>query len=1018
MNSRPAAMIARRAVMISSTARDLPEHREQVRLACERAGFAPHDMMEHLTALNTDAVDISLQMVERADAYVGIFANRYGYIPDGYKISITEMEYDRAVELNKPRLIFFHHEDHVFKAKDFEAGPGAEKLKVLKDRIGEARVVAFFKSPEDLRAHVVEALTTLAKEFDVAAGGGATTAAVVAKLHRKSSIPTPPEPYIAHPYTLLQSRVLIGRQAELNALTDWVANPAAQSFEARVFCFIAIGGMGKSALTWKWFHQIAPNEMKPLAGRLWWSFYESDATFENFLIRALCYVSGESENAVRALPWPEREGWLLRQLNDQPYLFVLDGLERILIAYHRMDASYLADDKYDEQTANRVVGAIGLPASAAQSFVGQHRLRQTSDPRAGAFLQKLAGVVKSRILITSRLYPTELQLPTGRPRLGCFAHFLPGLSDDDALGLWRALNVAGSRAELVPIFRSVEGHPLLVQALASEVANYRRAPGDFAQWRAHHPRFDPTSLRVAQSRTHILTFALEGISDKASKASKASKVSKVLHTLVGFRMPASYATLEALLVGPDKPCGSAKDLDRALTELEDRGLIGWDREANRYDAHPIVRGVVWQSASVDNRRAVYTALEAHFEPMATPEWLQVESLSDLTPAIERYHTLIGLERYDDAFALFHDRLSTATLYRLAAHRERIAWLELLFPHGLSELPSLAQDGGKANVLSELAHSYRFSGQPSRAVPLYRRNLEIRTRQEKWDGTSLAALGQVLRETGALREGLSLMRSALTLTDMSTAPLRLAELGRALSTQGHPFGGVALYRARHIFTERGHHQGAGGTNAYLAERSIWLGDLKQARALADKAWELAAHERAERDFIRAAVLQGQVALGLGNLTQADERLHLALTRTRSVNVVELELPALIAIAALRFEQGRPTEARAGLDDVWEAAERGRYPLYQADAYNVLADIELAEGDKSAAITAAANAYRAAWCDGPPYSYHWGLEKAKARLAALGVPEPNMPPFDESKFEPMPEVDINPKDKYWIDPNSLD
>ena len=42
--------------------------------------------------------------------------------------------------------------------EDVETGPGAEKLKALKDRIGEARVAAFFKSPEDLRAHVVEAL--------------------------------------------------------------------------------------------------------------------------------------------------------------------------------------------------------------------------------------------------------------------------------------------------------------------------------------------------------------------------------------------------------------------------------------------------------------------------------------------------------------------------------------------------------------------------------------------------------------------------------------------------------------------------------------------------------------------------------------------------------------------------------------------------------------------------------------------------------------------------------------------
>ena len=136
------------------------------------------------------------------------------------------------------------------------------------------------------------------------------------------------------------------------------------------------------------------------------------------------------------------------------------------------------------------------------------------------------------------------------------------------------------------------------------------------------------------------------------------------------------------------------------------------------------------------------------------------------------------------------------------------------------------------------------------------------------------------------------------------------------------------------------------------------------------------------------------------------------------MVEFELPALIAIAELELQRGHAAEAKARLDDVWEAAERGPYPLYQADAYNVLAEIALAEGDKPAAIDAATKAYRAAWCDGPPYAYHWGLQQAKAHLAALGAPEPDMPPFDESKFEPMPEVEINPKDDYWVDPDKLD
>src|ERR1700676_1214922 len=142
--------------MISSTARDLPEHREQVRLACIRAGFEPREMMEHLTAEDASAVEVSLRMVEDADVYLGILAYRYGTIPAGAEISITEMEYDRAVKVNKPRFIFFIHKDHPITIAEVDTGPLAAKLEALKKHIGDQRVAAFFTSPEDLRSHVVE----------------------------------------------------------------------------------------------------------------------------------------------------------------------------------------------------------------------------------------------------------------------------------------------------------------------------------------------------------------------------------------------------------------------------------------------------------------------------------------------------------------------------------------------------------------------------------------------------------------------------------------------------------------------------------------------------------------------------------------------------------------------------------------------------------------------------------------------------------------------------------------------
>ena len=39
-------------------------------------------------------------------------------------------------------------------------------------------------------------------------------------------------------------------------------------------------------------------------------------------------------------------------------------------------------------------------------------------------------------------------------------------------------------------------------------------------------------------------------------------------------------------------------------------------------------------------------------------------------------------------------------------------------------------------------------------------------------------------------------------------------------------------------------------------------------------------------------------------------------------------------------------------------------------------------------------------------------ARKHLCELGAPEPPMPPFDESKYEQMPEVEINPKDEFYV------
>jgi hypothetical protein len=60
---------------------------------------------------------------------------RYGTIPDGHDRSMTHIEYDEAQRLGLPSLIYILNEDHPIPAKDVEIGPGAEKLRTLKELI-------------------------------------------------------------------------------------------------------------------------------------------------------------------------------------------------------------------------------------------------------------------------------------------------------------------------------------------------------------------------------------------------------------------------------------------------------------------------------------------------------------------------------------------------------------------------------------------------------------------------------------------------------------------------------------------------------------------------------------------------------------------------------------------------------------------------------------------------------------------------------------------------------------------
>jgi hypothetical protein len=151
-------------VYISSTFSDLKEHREAAYHALRELR---HDViaMEDYVASDERPVQRCVADVAACDLYVGIFAWRYGYIPaeqNPTKCSITELEYRKAIEAGKPRLIFLLAGDAAWPVPRLDAitgdGERGQRIAQLRAELGTERLVSFFTTPEGLARKVSVAI--------------------------------------------------------------------------------------------------------------------------------------------------------------------------------------------------------------------------------------------------------------------------------------------------------------------------------------------------------------------------------------------------------------------------------------------------------------------------------------------------------------------------------------------------------------------------------------------------------------------------------------------------------------------------------------------------------------------------------------------------------------------------------------------------------------------------------------------------------------------------------------------
>ena len=302
----------RPSIFLSSTVIDLPEHRRQAAEACRRMGFEVVGM-EEWPAQDADAETVCLSKVDEADLFIGIYAFRYGWIPDGHEVSITELEYERAKAKGKPRLLFFMDENFELPARLIERGEGGAKLDAFKQRVGSERVGNFFTTDNDLRGLIMQALAE--REVTRETAPPAETASSC-----RNALPR--QPYF------------FGRVKELKSISESL-HPNERSWGTLID---GPGGIGKTSLAVEAGHAAPETDFQLklfLTAKVRELTSEGEQRLEDFQLRNFMELlteiaNGLNEPAIPKLPPDERARALTNALAGQRVLLIIDNLESFI----------------------------------------------------------------------------------------------------------------------------------------------------------------------------------------------------------------------------------------------------------------------------------------------------------------------------------------------------------------------------------------------------------------------------------------------------------------------------------------------------------------------------------------------------------------------------------------------------------------------------------------------------------------------------------------------------------------
>ncbi|MCP2030565.1 putative ATPase [Okibacterium sp. HSC-33S16] len=454
-------------VFVSSTLKELAIERKFVRAAVERLHLAP--VMFELGARPHPPRELYRAYLEQSDIFVGIYAERYGWVAPGESVSGLEDEYNLCTDL--PELIYIR-----------EPAPGREpRLAELLIRVRDDDQAAFksFATPQELRRLVEADLATLlAERFDQSRQPSTDAITVPAVTTTRSR---------AIPTALTE---LIGREAELSSIEELLRKEP-----VRLVTLLGSGGIGKTRLALELARRVATDphvevtlvDLSPV----------SDAALvPNAIAEALGVLDTGDEPVMDKLR---------TALGDRNMLIVLDNFEQVLDAAPTLSTLLAGAPGVTFLVTSRSLLRISAEHAVEVEPLGLPTMAKSLSPRKAMTAASVA-------LFVERARAVKPDFEATPDNVGAIAAICVALD-----GVPLALELAAARIRLLPpaaILERLDRRLSLLSGGARDLPPRQRALRSTIEWSTNLLGSDEKRL-LARLGVFAGSFSLEAVESVA-----------------------------------------------------------------------------------------------------------------------------------------------------------------------------------------------------------------------------------------------------------------------------------------------------------------------------------------------------------------------------------------------------------------------------------------------------------------------------------------------------------------------